>query len=225
MMNPKKLLTEKTADYIIEYIQKNALKVGDKLPNEYDLAKTLNVSRSTLREAVKELRIQNILEVKHGSGTYILNDTKSPATVIFAQEENSLDLVKDFFEIRYLVEPTITAKAALRATKADIKKLSNWTDKMKKSYDLGTMDHIEYDTRFHLLIADLAGNMGYVSLVPVIFDSIYLYNRDFSDQAIKNTSIDYHREIIKAFEKKDAMRAHDNAMLHIIHTRNSLPKK
>lgn len=224
-MNPKKLLTEKTADYIVEYIQKNKLNIGDRLPNEYDLAKALNVSRSTLREAVKVLRIQNILEVKHGSGTYILNDSKSPATVIFSQEDNSLELVKDFFEIRYLVEPTMTAKAALKATKSDINKLTNWTNRMQESYELETADHIEYDTRFHLLIAELAGNMGYVSLLPVIFDSIYLYNRNFSDQTIKNASIGYHREIIKAFEQKDSTRAHDNAMLHIIHTRNSLPEK
>ena len=224
-MNPKKLLTEKTADYIIEFIQKNNLKVGDKLPNEYDLAKLLNVSRSTLREAVKELRIQNVLEVKHGSGTYILNDTKAPATFLLSENTNSLDLVKDFFEIRYLVEPTMMAKAALKATKADIKKLSNLTDKMQESYDLGTLEHIDYDTRFHLLIAELAENIGYISLVPVIFDSIYLYNKNFSDQAIKNTSIMYHREIINAFQQKDVVRAHDNALLHIIHTRNSLPEK
>ncbi|OJG46201.1 hypothetical protein RV04_GL001367 [Enterococcus hermanniensis] len=59
------------------YIDKNKLTVGDKLPNETELSKTLNVGRSTLREAVKILSFSNVLDVRHGSGTYIKNTTAS----------------------------------------------------------------------------------------------------------------------------------------------------
>jgi len=56
-------LVEQTANRIVEYFEKNDLKVGDKLPNEYTLAQDLEVGRSTLREAVKMLVSKNILEV------------------------------------------------------------------------------------------------------------------------------------------------------------------
>ena len=66
-----KLLGDQAADQIIQLIIDNDGKAGDKMPNEYELAEQLNVSRSTVREAIKALVSRNILEIKRGSGTFI----------------------------------------------------------------------------------------------------------------------------------------------------------
>ena len=68
-------LVERTADAIIKFITSENLTAGDKLPNEYELAKTLDVGRSTIREAVRSLVSRNILEVRQGSGTYVSENT------------------------------------------------------------------------------------------------------------------------------------------------------
>lgn len=64
-------LVEKATERLLELILERGYEVGDKLPNEYELAQDLKVGRSTVREAVRSLATRNILEVRQGSGTYI----------------------------------------------------------------------------------------------------------------------------------------------------------
>ena len=64
-------LAKTIADQINDYIQKQELKPGDRIETELEMAKKLNVSRGTIREAVKILVSRNVLEVHKGSGTYI----------------------------------------------------------------------------------------------------------------------------------------------------------
>lgn len=73
MTDTKRNLVNETISELIIYINNKELPVGTKLPNETILASTLNVGRSTLREAVKILAFSNVLDVRHGSGTYIKN--------------------------------------------------------------------------------------------------------------------------------------------------------
>ena len=67
----KKLLPERVAEQIISLIADRALKTGDKLPNEFDMAQQLSVGRGTIREAVKILVSRNILEIRLGCGTFV----------------------------------------------------------------------------------------------------------------------------------------------------------
>ncbi|GAU76936.1 FadR/GntR family transcriptional regulator [Fusibacter sp. 3D3] len=71
MMYQKKLLSEKIVENIVDLIVKGLFKPGDKMPNELQLSEELNISRATLREAIKTLESRNVLEVKRGIGTYV----------------------------------------------------------------------------------------------------------------------------------------------------------
>ena len=70
-----KLLAEQIEEQIYHYILDTPFKVGEKLPNEFALAKQFEVGRSTIREAVKILVSRGVLEVRHGSGTYVVSTT------------------------------------------------------------------------------------------------------------------------------------------------------
>lgn len=70
-------LAKTIADQINDYIQKQNLKPGDRIETELEMAKKLNVSRGTIREAVKILVSRNVLEVHKGSGTYISKKKES----------------------------------------------------------------------------------------------------------------------------------------------------
>ena len=70
-MYQKMLLSEKVAESIIQAIHSGFYKMGDQMPNEMQLAEELKVSRATLREAIKILVSQNILEVRRGIGTFV----------------------------------------------------------------------------------------------------------------------------------------------------------
>jgi len=113
-------LVEQTANRIVEYFEKNDLKVGDKLPNEYTLAQDLEVGRSTLREAVKMLVSKNILEVRQGSGTYITSLTETVIDPLgFGEIDNHMKLTQDLFEVRFLIEPQMASLAAQHIRKKE----------------------------------------------------------------------------------------------------------
>ena len=133
-----KLLGDQAADQIIQLIIDNDGKAGDKMPNEYELAEQLNVSRSTVREAIKALVSRNILEIKRGSGTFISEKcgiSDDPLGLMFVK--NKLKLATDLLEIRFMIEPKIASLAAANAT--DEEKLRDINDALKGfgfAYDL-----------------------------------------------------------------------------------------
>ena len=71
MKGKTKPLPQIAAEDIIDLIKSNRLEPGDRLQNEYELAKLLNVGRSTVREAIRILVSRNILEVRQGAGTFV----------------------------------------------------------------------------------------------------------------------------------------------------------
>lgn len=74
----KKSRAQQTAERLYSRIvAEQALAAGEKLPNEVELAKSLGVSRATLREAIRTLTAQGILEVRRGKGTFVSEQVKS----------------------------------------------------------------------------------------------------------------------------------------------------
>ena len=71
----KRLLGSQVEDALFEYILHEPVEIGQKIPNEFDLAEKFGVGRSTIREAVKGLVSRGVLEVRRGSGTYVISTT------------------------------------------------------------------------------------------------------------------------------------------------------
>ena len=90
-----KLLAEQVEDQIYHYILDEALEPGAKLPNEFALGEKFRVGRSTIREAVKLLSSKGIVEVRQGSGTYVVTTAKGlsdPLNLRSVQDKNALAL-------------------------------------------------------------------------------------------------------------------------------------
>ena len=139
-MEDTRTLTEQTADRIVHYIIDQELKEGDKLPSEAELVKLLDVSRTTLREAIRMLASRNILEARHGSGVFISKNTgisDDPLGFLFIRDKEKL--VSDLLEFRMLIEPRIAARAALNATAEQVAELSRLADTVEKRYAEGQM--------------------------------------------------------------------------------------
>ena len=90
----KQLLAVQVEDELLQYIIKEPVEIGQKIPNEYRLAELFGVSRSTVREAVKSLATRGILEVRRGSGTYVVNTSlpeNDPLGLSCLQDKYKLD--------------------------------------------------------------------------------------------------------------------------------------
>lgn len=214
-----KPLGEVTSEKIIKLIVDDNLTIGDKLPNEYELAQKLGVGRSTIREAIKALVSRNILEIKRGSGTFIrCGVADDPLGLIFVKDK--LKLAVDLLEIRFMIEPKIASLAATNATKEDIEEMSKLCDEVEKLI-LSDIPHMEKDIEFHTAIARSSKNLVTTNLVPIINKSISIFI-DITNTQLKNETIETHRDILNAIKNKNANEAHDAMLLHLVYNRRNI---
>jgi len=137
---------------IKQLISGGELKPGDKLLSERELADKLQVSRVSVREAIRSLEMLGFIEIRHGEGTFVrdtnADDVIRPLAMFLAMERGSL---LDMFEVRRIFEAATSALAAERATSKDLQNIKEWLDLMKGSEN--THDAVENDLRFHFAIA------------------------------------------------------------------------
>lgn len=207
-------LSEKVAEHIIRYIQENQLQKGDRLPNEKFLVEKLNVSRSTIREAMRILSSRSIVVIRQGSGTYISNlpgVTDDPLGLKFKYDKEKV--IKDLLEIRYIMEPSIASYCAQRASKEDIKEILRLADQVAKKINSG-QDHIEEDVAFHCKIAQSAGNDILNVLFPHIVDGVRLFATLLGNRIVNDVVIDHDR-IAQAICRRDALGAYNAMLVHL----------
>lgn len=222
MMNSKeKSLPEKLSDDIVNYILKEKLQPGDRLPNESILAETLGAGRSSVREAMKLLASRNIVTIRQGSGTYI---SASPGVVEdplgFTFIGDKQKLASDLLEIRFLLEPSIAARAASYSGKEEIENIQKLCNEVEQLLEEGK-DHTEKDIEFHTAISMSSKNIVVPRLIPIINSSIPLFI-DLTRSVLRQETIDTHREITEAIAAHDPIRAHDAMYLHLVYNRRMI---
>ncbi|RFE02486.1 FadR/GntR family transcriptional regulator [Streptococcus parauberis] len=216
-------LVEQAAERLLQLILERDYPVGVKLPNEYELAQDLDVGRSTVREAVRSLAARNILEVRQGSGTYISSKkgvAEDPFGFAFVKDR--VKLTTDLFELRYLLEPRIAERAAQFASDEDIVRLEEVVLAIEKALAENDPIHLELDVKFHSMLAEMSGNIAVTSMIPVINQSIQIINEDYSNRQMKQTSIDAHRNILKAIQSRHPIAAYDSMLAHILTVRQTV---
>lgn len=220
-MEETKSLTERISDKLIHYIIKEELKEGDRLPSEAELARLLDISRTTLRESVKMLVSRNILEVRHGSGIFVSKNTgisDDPLGFLFIKDKAKL--VEDLLEFRMLIEPRIAGRAAMNAAPEQIERLAKLADEVEEKYARGE-SHTQADTAFHALLGEMSGNVVFPNLAPIIFRAINMFI-DLTQAELRNETIDSHRAIVNAIRNRDSVAAEDAMVIHLIYNRNRL---
>lgn len=143
---------------IRELIITGRLKPGDKLPPERELSEMLGISRPTIRESIHALVALNILEARHGKGTYVgrldTEELLEPLNFVLVMARGALS---ELFEARLVLEPAIAALAAERATDEQIAGLRHL---IALSRDLQTSpdEFVDLDVQLHRMVAEASGN-------------------------------------------------------------------
>jgi GntR family transcriptional repressor for pyruvate dehydrogenase complex len=158
-------VTDEAIEKIKNMITSGALRAGDRLPREADLAADLGLSRSSLREAVKALELVNILDVRRGDGTYVTS--LEPGLLLealsFIIDFHRDDTVLEFLQVRRILEPAATAMAAARITDLEVAGLRALLDGL--GTEPSVEDLVRNDVEFHRRIAEYAGNSVLTSLL------------------------------------------------------------
>lgn len=218
-MKKTEMLADSIAQRITEMIEvEGRFAVGDKLPNENDLAQELGVSRSTLREAVKILTTSGILEIKRGKGTFVTANTIINSGD-FGDIASGLD---DLFEMRLMFEPDCAYYAAERATDEEIEIICKYGEAVEKKI-LSGEDRTAEEQKFHESIANATHNSFVKQFMPIIFNAIkkgvvvLTKDQDVSDDNLKDD-----RLIMEFLKKRNPEGARIAMRLHIIHAMERL---
>jgi GntR family transcriptional regulator, transcriptional repressor for pyruvate dehydrogenase complex len=158
-------VTDEAIEKIKAMITSGALRAGDRLPREADLAASLGLSRSSLREAVKALELVNILDVRRGDGTYVtsLEPRLLLEALSFITDFHRDDTVLEFLQVRRILEPAATAMAAERITPQQVNELRSHLDRLGP--EPSTEELVGNDLEFHRRIVAVAGNSVLSSLL------------------------------------------------------------
>lgn len=209
----QKPLAEQVADQIAARIADEPLEPGTKLPNEFEMAQQLQVGRGTIREAIKLLASQNIVEIRRGNGTFVSENpglTEDPLGLKFIHDR--YQLAADLCDVRMMIEPETAALAATNASDEEIAEIEAQCRAVEERYE-HKGDHVEADRAFHAAIAKASGNSVIPNLSPVIQTGISLLI-DVTKQRLKEETLRTHRAILDAIKAhqpeaaREAMREH-----------------
>ncbi|MGN0418680.1 FadR/GntR family transcriptional regulator [Anaerostipes faecalis] len=209
-----KPLAQIAADDIIKLIKDNNLEPGDRLQNEYELAKLLSVGRGTVREAIRSLVSRNILEVRQGAGTFVSYKNgipEDPLGLAFEGADESLAL--DMMDVRLMLEPEIAALAAMNATRQQVHAM---LEQCQKVEDLirENKPYRQEDALFHQKVAECSGNKVVEKLIPVITSSVQL-NIGVTRDKYKMQTVKEHRDIAEAIVQRDIYKAKYSMISHL----------
>lgn len=212
-----KMLSQSVADNILSMITiEKRFSVGDKLPNEIELSQELNVSRTTLREAIRMLVAYDILEIRRGKGTYVTEKAlKQPQD--FEQLAAIKVNAKDLYEMRLIFEPEAAYLAAVRGTDAEIKRILDYGKRIEEEIRTG-QDRTKEEQAFHKAIAQATHNEFMNKLMPILYQAISkgVVLSSQSEKAINDTIVD-HRMIMDFLEQRNAEGAKNAMRIHIMH--------
>jgi GntR family transcriptional repressor for pyruvate dehydrogenase complex len=210
---------------IQEAILDGNLKNGDKLPGERQLKGIFKVSRGTLREALRALEQKRLVQIKTGVGGGAII-----CQVDTAQMSESLDLLlryqkislRELAEFREIVEGIVAEKAARKAKKQHIRQLASFLESIENCMHAGELkwdEAVKEDNKFHLLIAQIAGNRIFESVLTTVYENINRYwDRFLPVDKRKRILERTHRDlcnILKAIQRKECHRAQTLAQGHV----------
>lgn len=220
MLEHRKLY-EQVVDRIREQVLAGEIKSGDQLPNERKLAERFGVSRTVIREAMKTLIQNGLVEVRRGQGTFVVDGTARALkqSLQLMMGFISEDRIAAMVEIRELLEPEIAARAATRRTDQDLDALREAIREMDAAAgEVGAF--IDADNRFHVALALATHN----KFVPGLLDSVVdllqeLRGRIFAVSGGPSRGQYHHRKILEAVEAGDPEAARSAMLRHLAQVR------
>ena len=211
-MNTFVSLSEETANKLLHMIViEKIFPPGSRLPSETDLSKILSVSRTSLREAVKILISNNVLEIKRGVGTFV---TISPSVSAGTFWDTNLEdcykenkhIALEALKIRLLIEPSMIKSSVLNATEKEKQLIYKYEEKCR-TLILEKKDYTFEDHLFHKSIAAASHNSTYKKLIPVLHTSIAIILRSKDFKATAKMSADnaliHHQKMAEAIRDGD----------------------
>jgi len=227
-----KRLYQEVADTLIAAIGEGEYAVGDRLPAERKLAANLSVSRATIREAMIALEISGLVEIRTGSGIFVISEAA------IAKSSGIHDIGPGPFELieaRTLFESEAAAIAATRISELELQELDRVCKEMTRLMEAGELAE-DIDHQFHHLIALATRNSAIVSTINQMWEfrtrmpmwgklhALISQRQGEPGWSLDRHTIVDHRRILNALRARDASAAREAMRLHLDHVKEALLK-
>lgn len=215
-VEPPQRLYRQIAEQLRSLIAAGEFTPGSRLPAERDLAKQLGVSRPSVREALIALEVEGWVEVRIGSGVYVMGHNGA-GTNGHAQVPASEWGPFELLNARRVIEGEIAAMAATHAKRKNLQAIRDAIEAMRSDVDRGVAP-LESDGAFHAAVAQACGNAVLIDTVHTYWDARHgaLFARlggHFERAAVWRLAIGEHEAVLEAITARDAERARE-AMQH-----------
>ncbi len=217
----RKKLSHEVMEGILKKIEEGEVPIGGQLPPESELIEEFDVSRTSVREAVKSLTALGVLVIRPGVGTFVVGEVPGPLRMIPGQESlNGSTGLEDLMEFRLIYEPAAAALAALRSQPEEIDALETCVLALEKGVSEGIRP--PEDLEFHLILARATRNSAIMD-VSNLTARFYLNDTQLPD----DMDVTGHRAVLEAIRNRDpeAARAAMQTHLTAIQGRNGHPQK
>jgi len=191
------------------------LKPGDLLPPERELVRMLGVSRSSVRDAIRSLELMGLLEPRQGIGTVVCNPAAAPANPLASALLEKRKMVADLVDVRRMIEPALTRRAALQASCKAIVDMEAILQRQEAKVRAGELG-IEEDSEFHYSVALASGNSVVMKVLDVLMDLLReTRERSLQVEGRPQKSLGGHRKVFAAIKRHDALAAEAAMRRHI----------
>jgi len=218
-------LKEQVVHELVRLIDEGALKAGDRLPTERELSERLAVSRSTVREAVQFLQALGVVEIRHGSGSFVA--ARGSRSHELRREwrrwtRNHVGRIHDLLEVRQGIEPFAAELAARRvaagtAASSPLESMAEALELMEEAGENGDVAAlVRADMLFHRTMCDASGNAVLVELVELLGQELVRERAATWDiDGRPRRSLAEHRTIYDSVAAGDASAARNAVLEHL----------
>lgn len=197
-------------------IRQGVLQHGTRLPSERLLAEQFNVSRSSVREAIRSLELQGLVVSRRGSGTFINTEAIESVVALLASTlSTGSETLKEIFEMRHLLEPQIAAVAATRADQDEVLRMAEILEEQQQQLARGETG-VDADTAFHFALASATHNSALIKVVSAVEDILRLSrDRSLQEPGRAERSLASHHQILEKVRTGDADGARQAMEYHL----------
>jgi GntR family transcriptional repressor for pyruvate dehydrogenase complex len=198
-----------------DLLRSGALKPGERLPSEPELALAFQVSRPTLREALKAMSLLGLLVSRNGDGTYVSDDHRSlfRNALYFSSVFTNVDFL-GLIETRIAIEPFLAEQAATRATEADIERMQTCIDRMQAG--VGNFEpYLAAEVTFHDEIARAARSPILQAILHSLRDLLLEGRKKITADQIGPDNLRLHTRIFEAIRKRSPALARRRMLEHL----------
>lgn len=217
-IKPKRI-SDQIYDQLRELIFRGEFKPGEKILPERDLSQALDVSRTSVRDAINKLVAIGLLEQRQGQGTFVRLPEARMLSPLAAAVETQNASLKDVLEVRMGLECNAAALAAQRADERDMAFLEKSVNEMQAEVSSGRLG-TEADVSFHMAVSYATKNPLQVHIMKNFYDFLFIGIKEnlahlYQDPANIEKIVSQHRQIYTGIRRHDAELAYRSMKNHI----------